>query len=147
MHKSKNILLILFSVLTVVAIFLTIIYGGGLLKRVTADFRGETDQIEQTKADGSYRIAAYEAFYDRCASVQSLESKIRNLVEELEGTDEEQRQDILNTSITASKNKRVELISAYNADARKEATQGQFKSSDLPYELDENKEETVCEVY
>lgn len=143
----KNALIATLSVVTVVVVFLIAVYGFGFLQRGTADFRGETKQIENTKANSSYRIAAYDQFYDKCASVQSIESKIKNMESELEGTEGVQRKSVLNTSITAAKNKRAEMIASYNADARKEDTRGHFKASDLPYELNENEEETVCEAY
>lgn len=144
---KRTLGLVLASLLTIAALFLIAVYGFGFLQRETADFRGETDQIEQTKANSNYRIAAYDHFYDLCGSVQSIESKIGNMQDELEGADSAQRETVLNTSITASKNKRAELITSYNADARKEATQGQFKASDLPFELSEEGEKTVCESY
>lgn len=147
MNKKVKTLTAIAILISGVLIFLIAVYGFGFLQRGTADFRGETGQIEQTKANSSYRIASYDNFYDSCASVQSLESKIINMKEELEETEGKQRETVLNTSITASKNKRAELIASYNADARKEATQGQFRASDLPYELDENEEETTCEAY
>lgn len=141
--KSK-ITMAVFAAVIAVALFLAAVYGGGLMQRMTADFRGETGQIEQTQADADYRISAYDQFYDKCAGIQTLESKITNLSDELEETEDEQRKSVLNTSITASKNKRAELINDYNADARKEATRGQFKASDLPYEIDINEEGTAC---
>lgn len=141
---KNKITITVFAIVIAVAIILATVYGGGLLQRMTADFRGETGQIEQTQADADYRISAYDQFYDKCAGIQSLESKISNLSDELEETDDEQRKSVLNTSITASKNKRAELINDYNADARKEATRGQFKASDLPYEIDINEEGTAC---
>lgn len=131
---------------SIAVLFLVSVYGFGFLQRATADFRGETGQIEDTKANSDYRIAAYDSFYDSCASVKSLETKIKNAGEELEEVEESQRKTTLNTSITAMKNKRAELIESYNADARKEATRGQFKASDLPYEL-KIEEETTCENY
>lgn len=141
--KSK-ITMAVFAAVIAVALFLAAVYGGGLMQRMTADFRGETGQIEQTQADADYRISAYDQFYDKCAGIQTLESKITNLSDGLEETEDEQRKSVLNTSITASKNKRAELINDYNADARKEATRGQFKASDLPYEIDINEEGTAC---
>lgn len=143
--KRKTLITIGASVIALLLI-LALIYGGGMVQRLTADFRGETKQIEQTKASGDYRIAAYDQFYDKCAGVRTLESKIVNMERELEGTEEVQRKTTLNTSITASANKRAELIESYNADARKEASRGQFKASDLPFELD-IEEDTVCENY
>lgn len=144
----RNVIFVVFSVIVAAAlIFIVSVYGFGFLQRETADFRGETGQIEDTKANSYYRIASHDHFYDSCASVQSIEGKIVNMQEELAETDEGQRETVLKTSITAAKNKRAELISSYNADARKEATQGQFRASDLPYELNENEEETICEAY
>jgi len=141
----NTIIAITASSLLTVVIILFAVYGFGYLQRGTADFRGETSQIEQTKANADYRISAYDEFYDSCASVKSIEKKIKNIEDELEETEESQRKTTLKTSITASKNKRAELIESYNADARKEATRGQFKASDLPYELN-IEEDTICEV-
>lgn len=129
------------------SLILGLIYGTGWLQRGTADFRGETSKIEQTNASGSYRIAQYEHFYDSCASVQSIEGKIVNMQDELDVVEDEQRKIVLNASITASKNKRAELIAKYNADARKEGTMAQFKSSDLPFSLSDDEGVTICEVY
>ncbi|MDQ0298487.1 aspartate oxidase [Salibacterium salarium] len=143
---KKIIIILIGSLLAVAVLFLVAVYGFGFLQRSTADFRGETGQIEQTEADSDYRIASYDRFYDTCAGIQSLESKIENMEDELETTDSQQRKTVLNTSITASENKRVELIDSYNADARKESTRGKFRASDLPYEINKNKEETVCTV-
>ncbi len=144
---KKIIISTIASLLLIAVVFLVVVYVFGFLQRETADFRGETGQIEQTKANSSYRIASYDQFYDKCASVQSLESKITNMEEELALTgDDAQRKTVLNTSITASKNKRAELITSYNADARKEATQGQFRASDLPYQIKEEGN-TSCESY
>lgn len=143
---KQAIVTVVALLLALVLAFLIAVYGFGFLQRETADFRGETEQIENTQADGDYRMAAYNHFYDMCAGVQSTESKISNMEDELEVTESEQRTTVLTTSITAAKNKRAELIAEYNADARKEATAGQFKASDLPYELNENEEETICEA-
>lgn len=148
MKKGQVVIIGIGLLLAIVSAFLIAVYGFGFLQRETADFRGETGQIEETKANSSYRIASYNKFYDKCASIQSLESKINNMQDELDETKaESQRETVLNTSITASKNKRSELIASYNADARKEDTEGQFRASDLPYKIDENEEETICEAY
>lgn len=144
---KKGILGALITTLTIVVLFSVSVYGLGSIQRFTADFRGETGQIEKTKANSSYRIAAYEKFYNKCASIESLESKINNMQDELETAEgDTQRKTILNSSITASKNKRAELIASYNADARKEATQGQFRDSNLPFKLNEG-DITSCESY
>lgn len=147
MYLFKGVGKMLVALIIFAIIIGAVFYGVHMFQRSTADFRGETSQIEKTKANADYRIAQYDHFYDLCASVRTLESKIGNMQDELSETEGEQRETVLSTSITASKNKRAELIESYNADARKEATSGQFKASDLPYELDINEEETICESY
>lgn len=64
---KRPILITAISILAVAALFLISVYGFGFLQRGTADFRGETGQIEQTKANSDYRIAQYDHFYDACA--------------------------------------------------------------------------------
>ena len=112
-------------------------------QQATADQRGETDLIEQTRADGSYRLAKYEWFFDQCAAVQAAEARISILEEELATTPEDDQQRV-RTNITASLNQRAELISEYNAEARKEGTAAQFMDDDLPSELDMNADSTSC---
>lgn len=144
---KKGVLAALITTMAIIVLVSMSVYGFGNLQRLTAEFRGETGQIEKTKANSSYRIAAYEKFHDRCGSIKSTESKISNMEDELETAEEDtQRKTILNSSITALKNKRAELIESYNADARKEATQGQFRDSNLPYKLNEE-DVTTCESY
>lgn len=144
---GKYLLYVLSGFGLLALIFLISVYGFGFMQRETADFRGETGVIEDTQAESSYRIASYEHFYNKCSSVQSLESRITNMEDELSQVESEQRKTVLNASITASKNRRSQLINSYNADARKEGTMGQFRSSDLPYQLDESEEITTCQSY
>jgi hypothetical protein len=122
------------------------LFGFGLFNRATADFRGTNEQIEKTRADGDYRIAAYDHFYDLCASVQTAENEIKNSEDELDETKDATRRSQIRANITAQKNSRAEKINDYNADARKEGTQGQFRASDLPYQLNVNEEETQCSL-
>lgn len=121
--------------LVVIVVTVVVIWS---LQWLTADVRGELDQREQTRADGTYRIAAYERFYDKCASVQALEDQIDN-TEADESLPENQKA----TNLLALRNQRNALIREYNADARKEDTRGNFLASDLPYELNPD-EETTC---
>jgi hypothetical protein len=48
------------------------------------------------------------------------------------------------SSITANEAIRAETINQYNVDAEKTATVGQFRASNLPYELNVNAKETQC---
>lgn len=121
------------------------LFGWGVFARGTADFRGETDQIEQISGDADYRIAAYESFFDQCAAVQTKEAELAAARAELEteGLSDYRRQQ-LNANITAITAARADLINQYNADAAKADTAANFRSSDLPYTLDIESETTTC---
>jgi hypothetical protein len=131
------------AILVVIVLSAMALFGFGLFNRGTANFRGKNEQIEKTKANGNYRIAAYDQFYNLCASVQDDEATIQNLEEELKTKPPQDRITQINASLTAVKSGRRSKINEYNADARKTATQGQFRASDLPYHLDAT-QETTC---
>lgn len=123
------------ALLLVLALGLFGVYGVGWFKRTTADYRGQTGVREKTLADPDYRIAAYEKFYDACASVQALEDQIANTRAE--------KPPHWRVNVVALQNQRANLIRDYNADSRKAGTQAQFKASDLPYQLNVE-EKTAC---
>jgi hypothetical protein len=133
------LVLVVVLVLSAMAVF-----GFGLFQRGTAEFRGKTGQIERTKADPNFRIASYEHFYDLCVAVQADEGTISSLKEELTTKPSQNRVEQINASMTALRASRFEKISQYNADARKTDTQGNFRASDLPYQLSPNEESTTC---
>lgn len=120
------------------------IFGWGFFQRSTADYRGGTDATEQVQADGGYRIAKYEWFFDQCAAVQTKEGEIETAQAELDTKPDEDRAKQLNSNITALRNKRIELINEYNTESAKADTAANFKSSDLPFRLDKEDEETTC---
>lgn len=120
------------------------IFGFGWLSNTTANYRGEVSKRNLVEANGSYRIAAYNHFFDLCQHVQSDEASIANLQDELKTTKDPQRVEVLNASITALRNNRADAITQYNTDSDKSYTEGQFKSSNLPYTLVVSQENTVC---
>lgn len=121
------------------------IFGVGWFKKSTADFRGDVAAHEKIHADGDYRIAAYEHFYDLCAAIQGKEATIAQLTVELDTAPERRTQEIRST-LSAIKASRAQQVNQYNVDARKEDTEGQFKASDLPYEIDVKGTETECKA-
>lgn len=83
---------------------------------------------------GSSRIAAYNHFFDACASVQTLEGQLaaqRAALATATGADVGRIQ----ANISGIQGARAGAIAEYNADARKGYTIGQFRSSQLPYQL------------
>lgn len=112
------------------------VFGFGLFQRGTANFRGGTEQIEQTRGSGSYRIQAYDQFYDRCAGIQADEQTIEQLhAESRRPATTADRKSQIAATITAVGSARAEKVADYNADARKQDTRGHFRASDLPYEI------------
>lgn len=120
------------------------IFGFGWLSNSTANFRGNVAKRNLVEANGSYRIAAYDHFFDLCQQVQAKEASITNVQDELKTAKDPQREVVLNASITALRNSRADLITQYNADSDKSYTEGQFKSSNLPYQLYVTQENTTC---
>ena len=133
------------GVALLVGVFLASIFIVGTLQKGTADFRGGVAATESVKANGAYRIAAYEKFYDQCAAVQGFETTIEALENELP-TATPERQAIIQSTLTGLQSARGNAIFQYNADARKTDTQANFKSSTLPFQLDPNQEKTTCVV-
>lgn len=132
------------GIAAVMAIAIGLVFLRDFYSSTTADRRGGIEQREDTVADGDYRIAAYERFYDMCASVQSAEARIANAEAELADKPSASRESQLKTTLQALRNQRSEAINEYNAEARKEDTAANFRASDLPAQIDPDLEETTC---
>lgn len=127
------------GIVAIIGIGIGFMFASGTFKKSTANWRGDVKATEQTQANGQYRIANYNHFFDMCASIQADEERIKNLEEAATDSVKDQ------TTLTAVKNSRAEKITRYNADAAKEATMGQFRDSGLPYEI-RQEGETECHV-
>lgn len=123
-----------------------LLFATGTIQKWTADFRGDVKATEQTKANGSFRIATYEDFFALCSSVQSDEDAIRNAEKELgnEQTTNE-RAAKLRQNITAMENTRSEAIREYNSKAGQEH-RAAFQDAELPERLDVNNYQTECQI-
>lgn len=119
-----------------------LVVGFYAARYVSADARGQVNAREQIQG-GSARIAAYNSFFDLCASVQGDEGRIGALRLEAK-TASPERIDQINATVTAITGSRASKIARYNADARKDYTVGQFRDSGLPFSLNVNREETSC---
>ncbi|GAA2426354.1 hypothetical protein GCM10010191_43600 [Actinomadura vinacea] len=148
MARHGGVVLKFGVVVLVVGLVLGLMYvfGWGFFAQTTAPWRGATEKRERVEGSGSYRIAAYNHFFDLCAQVQSDEASVRNLRRELTSNPKpgDERAMQINASITALENNRAENINQYNADAAKKYTEGQFRSSGLPYRLVLSTKETQC---
>lgn len=95
---------------------------------------------------GSNIIAQYDKFFNLCSTVQSDEVRYDNLKKTLDQTDDAYERNRLIQSMTSVLNLRGEVVAQYNNDSHKDYTDGQFKSSNLPYELnlDYKGGRTIC---
>lgn len=116
------------------------VYGFGWFQRETANYRGETQAIEQTKANADFRLNSYNLFFDLCGDVQSLEDRIGYAESKAAATGTTDAQ----TELDALRSRRSQLVREYNAKASRDFTEGQFLSTNLPYRLDINNKETQC---
>lgn len=137
--------LILVGLVALLVLMTAFTFGIGQWIRETAGFTGKTAQIRQTKGSGSFRIASYDHFFDLCASVQDQEVTIVSQQSELsDPATTSDRKAQIRANLSALRANRGELINHYNADARKTATSGQFRASDLPFQIDPTQEHTSC---
>lgn len=131
------------------ALLILVVAGGavlgiGLFRKATADFRGDVAATERIHANGAYRIAAYEQFFDRCASIQAKEATVRMLEDERQSARSDDRIQQIDMTLTAVKAARANDIARYNADAAKTDTAANFHASSLPFRIDLNQETTTC---
>jgi hypothetical protein len=120
------------------------LFATGSIQKWTADFRGDVKAKEQTKGNGSFRVATYNDFFNLCSSVQSDEDALRNAQDEMDAKETTaDRKAKLRQNITAIKNTRAESVRDYNAKAANEY-KAAFRSNDLPARLDVTDYNTEC---
>lgn len=119
---------------TVVAASLLIWIVGYALAWWAAPWHGKLEARQEIQS-GSSRIANYNHFFNLCASVQSNEARVDELTTVIDVTQSQSEKDRLQISLAGVRALRAEGINQYNVDARKDYTQGQFRDSDLPYQL------------
>lgn len=110
------------------------------IRWIFAEPTGAVEQREQTIGDGAYRIQAYEAFYEECASARTLQQNLDNARTQAENVDDPTRRAQLDANVTALANQLNAAVNDYNAHARETDTRGHFLASDLPYALDATQE-------
>lgn len=90
------------------------------------------------------RMGAYNHFFDLCASIQSHEAMLRAQRQALADATTPDDQSRIRANIAGITGQRARVIAQYNADSRKNYTVGQFRDSNLPYQID-LKGDTSCD--
>ncbi|WUR81718.1 hypothetical protein OG967_24415 [Streptomyces phaeochromogenes] len=109
---------------------------------ITAPFRGEADERNNTVGSGEFRQTTYEEFFDLCEAVQNAEGTIQVLQEERKAASETRTTQI-DQSVTALKATRIESVNEYNSKAAQEH-RAPFRAKDLPYRLSVEAGRTTC---
>jgi hypothetical protein len=126
------------AILFVAAVSVGIATLAGAIQWGTADIRGKLNAREQIHANGSYRIDAYEHFFNLCASVQTNEQNLDAQYDELNAAQDvgdKENVERIQANISGLRSAIADAVNQYNADANKSYTVGQFRSSSLPYQL------------
>ena len=95
---------------------------------------GKTEAQVQIQSAPS-RIAAYNHFFDACSAVQGLDVAIDTQFDQLGQTTDNKDRSRIQSNIAGVTAERSRAVAKYNTDARKDYTIGQFRDSDLPYQL------------
>lgn len=130
------------------ALVLALTVGVWGFQWITAPFKGATEARNQTVGNGSYRIAAYNTFYDQCAGAQAVQQNLANTKRRLKQARQDGDQAEVSrqeTNLQAQQNDLNTLVAQYNADSHKTYTLAQFKASDLPFTLDSH-QEILCSL-
>ena len=132
---------------TVVGVILLLAVIGFGIRWIVAEPEGRLEAREQTVGNGTFRLAAYDHFFSLCTSAQADGDRIANLTAQQEATTDPVWRERLAVTITTVRNQQAATIREYNNDARRDYTVGQFRDSDLPFEIQANEQgEVSCEV-
>lgn len=146
-HSASSTVLRIIGGIAALAILIAIgvgwMFARGTFQKATADFRGGVAATEQIHANGAYRIAKYDHFFDLCAAIQGKDAQLDALKTELK-TATGQRAEIVAASISGITGARATQIAQYNADSAKADTAANFKSSALPFKIDPTQEHISC---
>lgn len=120
--------------LGVVVIIAAVVGAGWAIRYYTAPIEGRVGAQEKIQS-ASHRIVAYNHFFDLCAGVRADEVSLDAQTEQLQATADEFQRTRIQTNITGLKGHRAGLIEEYNANARKDYTEAQFRDSNLPFQI------------
>ncbi len=127
--------LVLIIVLPIGLMFLT-----GTISMGTAGFRGEVKAIEVIKGSGTFKIQAYQGFFEKCEAIRAKEANINNLISVYGSNPDEKEAKVL----LGLMNIRNNMVSEYNGESHAVWTEGQFRDESLPYTISLERRNTIC---
>ena len=125
---------ILLMILGVIVAVSLLVGGTMLLRYYMAGLSGRLTANEQIQS-GQHRVVAYNHFFDLCAGVRTNEQSLEAQTDLLDNNLDSLQKIRIQTNISGLIGNRASLIEEYNANARKDYTEGQFRDSNLPWQL------------
>jgi hypothetical protein len=114
----------------------------GSITRGTADFRGKTDEINKVQGNGTFRIAAYDHFFDLCGSAKTVQQNIettKTAIKALTAAEKYRQQ----TNLQAQTNNLNELVTS-TTPTPQDRHRGPLQGLGLPAKLDTTQEITCA---
>ena len=125
---------VLAIVAVIAAVGIVIAIGSYAFNWFAAPYQGKLQARQQIQGSGDFRIQAYNHFFDLCASVTTMDQALQATVQ-AEKQDSGQSLSEDRTNYIAQLNSRNDAANQYNVDAEKSYTVGQFRASNLPYQI------------
>jgi len=128
---------VIFGGIIIFLVIFLVLFGGIMAFRYfTAEIRGIVPAEERIQS-ADFRIYSYEYFYNQLATINAEEANYDAQYERLQTlTTESDEYNRVQRNLAAIKAHIERLKRQYNADSKKEGTRGQFRATDLPYQLD-----------
>lgn len=120
-----------FGILLLLWLGVMFVFG---LRVATAGIVGAGEARIQIQS-APFRIGAYQSFFNKCASIQALEYRLDDAFDQLNTAGTQEDRSRIRTNIAGLQGLHAEAVTRYNTDARKNYTEGQFRDSDLPFQL------------
>jgi hypothetical protein len=107
---------------------------------------GKGDAYKEVQGDGTYRNAVTTEFFNKCAAIQSAETKIDTFAKAVKNAaGDPVSQHTARTNLSAAINARAELVNQYNANVKNATVKGFLKADSLPTYIDLNERNTQCQ--
>jgi hypothetical protein len=133
--SMKKIILLTITGFVALAVLMVALWGFGVF---TAGIKGQGEAYKEIQSK-EFRLESYNYFFNQYHSILALEGQINvniSMLDDIEkGTKDYSR---IRTNIVALQSLRHQAIQAYNAEASKDYTAGQFRDNNLPYQIEDN---------
>lgn len=133
---SWRLMLLIVAFIVFGLVVYAVLWGLGV---VSAPIKGKGDAFKQ-KESANNRIAAQATFEDLYVDIKATDAKLAPAKQALKADPKSQ---VKQTQFTGLQNYCLDVVADYNAEARKYLA-ADFRSTDLPYEIDMQDPSTDC---